>query len=172
MVDLSVDIRARASVVNCSDTTFNEFILLVLDGIASRADNCGAEQIDLVADFYHPLSIKGSTRDDRGTGSRIRFVMDDDLPRDLLSSLTNSDFKTDLNNAFANPGILSQWKWKKDYCVTKGRKNNVISERLICLQTDSVSLEEADNRVVAHIRDTIYLEKGHLSWSEQQILMF
>ena len=93
------------------------------------------------------------------------FVMDDNLPRDLLLSLTNSDFKTDLNNCkFANPDILSQWKWKKDYCVTKGRlvverKNNVISERLLCLQTDSVSLEEADNRVVAHIRDTILFRK-------------
>ena len=82
-------ILPRASVVDCSDTTYMEFILLhALNGIAAKANKVGAEQIDLVADFYHPLSIKGSIRSNRGTGSRIRFVMDDVLPNDLMSSLT------------------------------------------------------------------------------------
>ena len=161
-------ILPRASVVDCSDTTYMEFILLVLNGIAAKANKVGAEQIDLVADFYHPLSIKGSTRSDRGTGSRIRFVMDDVLPNDLMSSLTNSDFKTDLYIACADAEILSAWDWKKDYCVTKGRyvverTDNIITERLMCLQADSVSLEEADNRIVTHIRHTI-LHRGRSSF--------
>ncbi len=54
VVVLSVDIRARAAVVDCSNTTYKEFIVLVLDSIANRAETVGAEQIDVVADFYHP----------------------------------------------------------------------------------------------------------------------
>ena len=43
----------------------------------------------------------------------------------------------------------------RTHCVTKGRyvverTANVITERLLCLQADSVSLEEADNRIVTH----------------------
>ena len=154
--------------VDCSDTTYAEFILLVLNGIAAKAGNVGAEQIDLVADFYHPLSIKSATRSNRGTGGRIRFNLDDVLPGDLMASLTNSDFKTDLYTACSDAEILSAWNWDKDYCVTKGRyvverTANVITERLLCLQADSGSLEEADNRIVTHIRHAI-LHRGKTSF--------
>ena len=102
---------------DCSDTTYMEFILLVLNGVAAKANKVGAEQIEFDADFYHPRSIKGSTRSNRDTGSRIRFVMDDILPNDLMSSLTNSNIKTNLYMiACADAEILSAWDWKDALC--------------------------------------------------------
>ncbi len=35
------------------------------------------------------------------------------------------------------------------------QKNNVITEQLLCLQADGIYFEETDNRIVAHLRDTI-----------------
>ena len=35
------------------------------------------------------------------------------------------------------------------------RVNNIVSERLTCLQSDCLSLEEADNHIVLHIRNAI-----------------
>ena len=52
----------------------------------------------------------------RGAGSGLRFDMDDILPNDILSSLTNNDFKTDLCSAYADDDMLSAC----DNCVDKG----------------------------------------------------
>ena len=80
-------------------------------------------------------------------------------------TVKNDEFETDLNCAFANEDILQAWKWQGDFRVSKGssvieRMNGMVSERIICFQSGVSSLEEADNRLVLHIRDSIQIS-GH-----------
>lgn len=162
IVDLSVDIRSKASVIQNDVYTYRQFIMLVLDSVASRAARAKVQQIDIVADFYFKQSIKSGTRTDRGISSRILFQLDDKLAKNFESLLKNDEFKTDLNSAFANEEILQAWKWQGDFRVSKGssvieRMDGMVSERIICFQSGVSSLEEADNRLVLHIRDSIQL---------------
>ena len=75
-----------------------------------------ASQIDIVADFYHELSIKSTTRTMRGTSSRLLFGIDDIIRDNMMDSLKNDQFKTDLNASFADPAIIHAWSWSKDFC--------------------------------------------------------
>lgn len=63
---------------------------------------------------------------------------------------------------FALMEILETCSWQGDFRVTKStsvieRIGGVLSERIICFQSGIPSLEEADNRLVLHIRDSILL---------------
>ena len=81
IVDISVEVRARATVLNGHGYTFREFVIFALNSIASKAREHDAKQIDLVIDFYHKLSIKSGTRTERGVASRVLFGFDGHLPR-------------------------------------------------------------------------------------------
>ena len=58
IVNLSVEIRSKASLIKNNAYTYKQFIALVLDSIAIRAMQAKVRQIDIVADFYYKLSIK------------------------------------------------------------------------------------------------------------------
>ena len=58
IVDLSVEIRSKASLVSSTNHTFRQFVHLILDGIKSIDTSVGASQIDIVADFYQRIFIK------------------------------------------------------------------------------------------------------------------
>ena len=167
IADLSVEIRSFAAIFESTGKTYRDFVIFVLEKIAQKANKMEATQIDIVADFYHDLSIKAGTRNSRGQGSRELFTLETFLPDDFEKCFENNSFKCDLNNCFARPDILAAWGWQRDYCVTKERfvierTNGSFSERLICLQPNCQSLEEADNRIVVHIRDVICM-RGHSS---------
>ena len=165
IVDLSVEVRARASALSGHGYTFREFVIMVLNSIASKAREHDAKQIDLVIDFYHKLSIKSGTRTERGVASRVLFGLDDHLPRNLPELLSNDDFKTDLYSAFSDTELLEGWTWKGDYCITSAKhvaermNGRVSTDRILCLHAGLISLEEADNRIVLHIRDSITMRK-------------
>ena len=93
-----MEIRAKPAVINDIEITYREFVLLIMNDICSIAQQMNAEQIDLVADFYHSLSIKGAIRSERGSGTQVKFDIDDLVPDEFLSALTNSNFKADLKN--------------------------------------------------------------------------
>ena len=146
--------------------TYREFILFILDNIASAAASVNATQIDIVIDFYHAMSIKAGTRLERGSSSRVMFSLDDAVPGNLTDLLKNNDFKNYLNSSFSQLEILEEWSWQWDYCVTNGkfvmeRIDGIQSKRILCMQPTNTSLEEADNRIVLHIRDAIILRDKH-----------
>lgn len=163
VVDLSVEIRSKASIFGSKNYTYRDFVLFILDNIASAATSVNATQIDIVTDFYHNMSIKAGTRLERGSSSRVMFSLDDTVPINLADLLKNNDFKTDLNTSFSLPEILEVWSWQWDYCITNGkcvleRIDGLESQRILCINT---SLEEADNRMVLHIRDAMILRNKH-----------
>ena len=162
IVDLSVEIRSKASLIKNDTYSYKQFIALVLDSIAIRAMQAKVRQIDIVADFYYNLSIKSGTRTDRGVSSRILFSLDDLISNNFESLLKNDEFKTDLNDQFSTKEVLEAWSWQGDFRVTKStfvveRMDGVLSERMICFASGKPSLEEADNRLVLHVRDSILL---------------
>ena len=165
IVDLSVEVRARASSVVVQGCTFREFIMLILNSIASNAREYDAKQIDLVIDFYNKLSIMSGTRSERGIASRVLFELDDNLPRNLPELLRNDLFKTDLYSAFSDPQLLKGWTWKGDYCITSAKhvsermSGNITTDRILCFPAGMISLEEADNRIVLHIRDSVIMRR-------------
>ena len=76
----------------------------------------------------------------------------------------NDHFKTDLYSAFSDE-LLKNWTWKGDYCITRAshvaeRTNGkVVPNRILCFYAVMDFLEEADNRIVLHIRDSVIMKK-------------
>ena len=162
VVDLSVEVRSNARMITGGSYTFKRFAVSVLDSIAARFGKYGVTQIDVVADFYFDPSIKSGTRDQRGTSSRHVFNPDDIIPDNFEEMLNNSDFKDDLNQLFCCIDVLMNWAWGGDFAVTDGeyileRISGNISKRKILFQPNITSLEEADNRMLLHIRDLLDL---------------
>ena len=62
IVDLSVEMRARAIAVSSQVCTYRKFELLILNSIAPNVREYDVKQIDLVVDFYHEFSIKSGIR--------------------------------------------------------------------------------------------------------------
>ena len=163
MVDLSVMIRASAARLKGkkSTSTFRTWLLSILNDVSKAAAFFEAEEIGVVTDFYSDISIKCFTRGTRGSSSQVKFSLDSILPTDLMSALTNAQFKTEVNTAFTLPEIISEWSWKKDFTMTKDhfileRIDGVIKEdRRLVMSGAAPSLEEADNRLILHVRDGI-----------------
>ena len=164
IVDLSVIIRMHAAVLmkgKKNSLTYREWVVGILDSIANTAMTVGVDEIGIVTDFYNPISIKSFTRDTRGSQARVMFKIDDTLPDDLMGALTNGTFKTQLNELFCETSVLNSWKWGKDFTMTKGyciieRVNGTITDdRIIVFSGAAPSLEEADNRILLHIRESI-----------------
>ena len=82
VVDLSPVIRAKSAVI-IPESTFFDLASMVLRDIQHNAERVSAKRIDIVADQYHPLSIKKPTRDERyksGSGQRVDVRRNDTLP--------------------------------------------------------------------------------------------
>ena len=88
IVDLSVEMRARAIAVSGQVCTYRKFVLLILNLIAPNVREYDVKQIDLVVDFYHEFSIKSGIRSERGIASRVLFELDDNLSRNLPALLS------------------------------------------------------------------------------------
>ena len=58
IVDLSVEMRARAIAVSGQVCTYIKFVLLILNSIAPNVREYNVKQFDLVVDFYREFSIK------------------------------------------------------------------------------------------------------------------
>ena len=85
VVDLSVVMRTSAARLKGKELhlTFREWLLSVLNGVSNAASRFGADEIGIVTDFYSNLSIKGFTRNTRGSSSQVNFRSDSKLPEDL-----------------------------------------------------------------------------------------
>ena len=56
------------------DVTFQDFAKSVLQHISSHGNQIGAERIDIVADTYSPLGVKGPTIKNRGSETAPRLL--------------------------------------------------------------------------------------------------
>ena len=89
----------------------------------------------------------------------------DPLPKNFHELLTNDEFKTDLYNYFSDVEVLKSWTWDKDCSITKGkhvtkRSSGILSDsRVLCMHGGWQSLEEADNRMVLHIQNSLRIRK-------------
>ena len=161
VVDLSVVIRAKIETMN-SGSTYFDLASTVLKDIEKDAYRNLSSRIDIVSDRYYPLSIKSPTRNYRykpNSGQRIMFSKDDIMPSNFTEVfMSNSDNKMDLNNFIADmTRCSSAWSWKNPFFITYNDK--VISpsgqECEKSLYTCVGQLEEADNRIMCHIRDMV-----------------
>ena len=55
VIDLSVIIRSQSPLLS-SDSTFDDFSLLVIDRIIKMTESCNAQRIDIVTDQYTELN--------------------------------------------------------------------------------------------------------------------
>ena len=157
IVDLSVLIRAEAAFVNTNDGCFDDFVKCVLQSIAALGTAIKAVRIDIVADMYDPLSIKGPTRQDRGIGPRMIFNGESKLPEDFESFLKNDDNKTNLNMLVAKHAMRPQsWTWREEVVVTYNTKVLTSSDGIQEMYTWIQCVhEEADNRMLIYIKDML-----------------
>ena len=129
VVDLSVVIDAKGAFANRKDSCFDDFAKRLIRGIAKLGKAGNADRIDIVADLYDPLSIKGPTRKDRGIGPRLVFDDDAKLPTDFSLFFKNDKNKGDLNMLIAkhitNP---DSWDWGKEVLVTYRKKVLALSD--------------------------------------------
>ena len=88
IVDLSVEMNARAIAVSGQVCTYRKFVSLILYSIAPNVREYDVKQIDLVVDFYHEFTIKSGIRIERGIAPRVLFELDDNLPRNLPALLS------------------------------------------------------------------------------------
>ena len=104
VVDLSTIIRSFGPrYKDRTDVTFEDFISVIIDHILQMTTNMWVKRLDLIADLYEPMSIKGPTRKDRGSETAPRTVFESTsfLPRDMNTFLNNSENKTELNEMIA-----------------------------------------------------------------------
>ena len=107
-----------------------------------------------MTEFYSDLSIKGFTRNTRGSSSQVNFGLENKLPEDLIGALTNGQFKYEFNSTFTSTDIKNGWCWKKDFTMTNGNKilerigGIVCDENLIVISGAAPSMEEAYNRLL------------------------
>ena len=162
IVDLSVQIRAKASVRDSLDKemTYSQFCLSILNGACNFAKSIGAKRVDLVAVMYRIDSIKGPTREKRGTCTGIRFGAGDILPRKskLDQYLKNDDFKVDINRLIVNVAS-DDLDTDLEFAITDGLKvlkvNEGVQIREVWSTIDDL-MEEADNRVLLHTYKRCY----------------
>ena len=63
--------------------------------------------------------------------------------------------------AFTSTDIINSWCWKKDFTMTNGNKilerigGIVCDDRLIVMNRAAPSLEEADNRLLLHVKEAV-----------------
>ena len=168
IIDVSIQIRARASIRDSldKDTTYHQFCYSIVNGAVNSAKSAGTKRLDLVTDMYWLDSINGPTRMKRGTSSGVHFSVDDVLPKrsKLDQYLTNADdFKTDLNRLVLDVAT-EDLSTDLEIVITDGLKVMKISDGVqIREQWSDIKevMEEADNRVLLHIKDSI--ECGVLS---------
>ena len=113
------------------------------------------QRVDLVWVAYQKNSLKLSTRANRGTGTRKRVSSNGKLPGNWKHFLRNDDNKEEL------------FQYLGRECVSKDTRKKVIistlSDRVIWSKNyqntglQPCSHEEADKRILLHVKDAIEL---------------
>ena len=108
-------------------------------------------RLDLVWDVYTADSIKASTREKRGQGTRRKVIGKNVMPSNWKSFLRNEENKRELFT-FLNTKIASADTLGKDVLVTQDE--NVLTSNS-SLEMPPCDHEEADTRLVVHITSAL-----------------
>ena len=116
-------------------------------------------RIDIVWDIYQPDSLKGTTRERRGTGTRRRVHASTRIPGNWQSFLRNDENKQELFRFLATKCVHYQTADEKEIYSTfedevLGSSNSVVSSVV-----NPCSHEEADTRIFVHVNEIA--QRGH-----------
>ena len=101
VVDFSVIIQRYAGVLEGKSATFLKLDEMIESHVRRLFRVYKFIRVDLVMDFYYSLSLKSSTRENRGLGKVTNFVISDLLPANLQKDfLRNDNNKKQLNKMF------------------------------------------------------------------------
>ena len=104
-----------------------------------------SKQVDIVWDTYRVKTIKGETREKRGSGQRRRIEGTTLIPKDWQSFLRNSENKTELY-AFLSNSVLS--------LMEPGNKEVIVNHEDMSLSSD-IQREMRDFKSVTMKRQTV-----------------
>ena len=110
-----------------------------------------SKRLDIVWDTYREKSIKGQTREKRGTGQRRRITHSTVIPKDWQGFLRNGDNKTDLYGFLSNSVLSLIEPYKKEIVLNYGETS--LSSTISKDMTDyeKCDHEEADIRIFSHV---------------------
>ena len=104
--------------------------------------------LDIVWDQYHALTIKGATREKRGTGTRQRVSGTARIPGNWQKFLANVDNKKGLFSFLSKKITEGQFPDDKDVYITAGDQVHHVGNSP---PMDQCNHEEADTRVLVHL---------------------
>ena len=113
-----------------------------------RHDLKRSTRVDIVWDDYRALTIKGGTREKRGTGTRQRVCGTAKIPRNWQKFLANVDNKKELFAFLSKKTTQEQFPDNKDVYITAGDQVHHAGNDP---PMDQCNHEEADTRVVVHL---------------------
>lgn len=106
-------------------------------------------RVDIVWDQYRALTIKGGTREKRGSGTRQRISGTAKVPRDWQAFLANEDNKTELFSFLSTALVTNgQFPDDKDVYITA---DDCVHHVGNSPPMDRCNHEEADTRVLVHL---------------------
>lgn len=137
-----------------TSSTFTDYATKVfLPHLSNTLNN--VERVDVVWDRYDDKSLKNAAREKRGNGIRRKIMNETRIPTNWKDFLRNSDNKTDLFDFLSDVVQNAHWINGKDIYITKGSTVLTNSDK----QMPSCTHEEADTRIVVHIKHAI--QSGH-----------
>jgi len=110
-------------------------------------------RLDVVFDRYFEKSIKGMTRDKRGTGLRQRVTEDVRVPANFMGFLRDSENKEELNHLLVTAGSQLLIPTSKDLFITSS--SSVIHVGSNADMKEQCNHEEADSRIMVHLMNAI-----------------
>ena len=113
-----------------------------------RHDLQRSARVDIVWDQYRALTIKGGTREKRGTGTRQRVSGSAKVPRNWQEFLTNIDNKKELFSFLSQKIREGHFPGDKDVYITAGHEVHHVGNSSAM---DECNHEEADTRVLVHL---------------------
>lgn len=107
-----------------------------------------SRRVDIVWDDYRKLSIKGGTRQKRGTGTRQRVTGCAKVPANWQNFLANAENKKELFLFLSKRAAEERFPDQKDLYITAEEQVQHVGGGL---QMDQCNHEEADTRVLVHL---------------------
>ena len=127
--------------------------------LVSRAKSSSIERIDVVFDVYRQKSIKASTREDRGIGSRVRVVETTPVIRNWRNFLRVNENKEELFRLIAAKCVNNNRLSNVQLVFTAGENVLTNNDSIENLSLAPCNHEEADTRVFVHAKNMA--ESGH-----------
>ena len=122
--------------------------------ISRDARNLGAERVDFVFDNYDALSLKRTTREQRGSRVRRRVLPQNDMPRNWQDFMRNPSNKKDLFQLLAYTTLSD----KDIAAVVTNIAETIVASSSVKSALAGVSCvkqEEADGRMYLHVSDML-----------------